>query len=463
MTDDPPAPVPGASLADDDRGVSTTLGYTLTLSITAVLVAGLLTAGGGLIEDQRNTVAADELSVSGQQLAAGFENADRLAATTDNGTVRVNVWLPEAIAGGGYELTIRNESNPPDQPALATIVASADGVEVTQNISFRTENPAANRTVPGGPVTISYHDIDGDELRELVVEERRGIRGPVSNEEVVYVDADSGNLSSLTPDGEITDYGVNASAIGPKEVDIDDDGMQEVPYVTASNDLRIIDAAGNATTLASDAAHRSQQNSFGTLLAVGTWEGETSVFYMNTSDLGNNDEAMIYRVGLNGEPTKVTAGGAGIEANAIAGVGDINDDGDDDLVYLGRSQNVWFIDDNTTIDTGQTVGADVGIGAGGPKMFAHSEIDRVPFVSSNNVKLLRHVGGSSTVTALTSGGNAAPTYVAGLDWVGDDRQEVLYVDNNNGTLRYVTLSGADGTVVGPNGNSIEVDESMGVT
>lgn len=198
MTDAAPAPEPGASLADDDRGVSTTLGYTLTLSITAVLVAGLLTAGGGLIEDQQRIVAADGLSVSGQQLAAGFEDVDRLAATTDNGTVRVNVWLPDSVASGRYTLTVLNESNPTDQPALTTIVARAEGVEVTRNVSFRTENPAANRTIRGGPVTIRYNDSDSDGTRELVVEERQDIAPNSSNlavfqqEEVVYVDEDKG-------------------------------------------------------------------------------------------------------------------------------------------------------------------------------------------------------------------------------------------------------------------------------
>lgn len=176
MTDDPPAPEPGASLVNDERAVSTTLGYTLTLSITAVLLAGLLTAGGTLIEDQRQAVATDELTVTGQQLAGGLEDADRLASTNQNGTgeygtVRVNVWLPDGVGMGGYTLRVVNQSSDANQPARATIVATADGTDARRNVSFRTQFPVANRTVPGGPVTIDVRHVDDDGVPELVVEE----------------------------------------------------------------------------------------------------------------------------------------------------------------------------------------------------------------------------------------------------------------------------------------------------
>lgn len=452
----------------EDRGVSTTLGYTLTLSITVVLVAGLLTAGGALVEEQRRTVVGDQLDVAGQQLAAGYEDADRLAGGVDDGTVRVNVWLPRSVADGRYTVRLVNHPTPPDQPTRATVVAEADGGEIGRNTSFRTVHPVANRTVPGGPVTISYDDSDGDGVRELVLSERREIApeppeaAPFGHDEVVYVDADTGELSSIAPDNTITRYGVDAAAIGPKQADLDEDGLKEVPYVTSANELRIVDEDGQTQTLATDAATASLQNSYTSLLTVGQWRGETSVFYMNTSDTGGNDEATIYRVGVDGSPEKVTVSGGGVEANAIVGIGDINDDGDSDLAYIGSSQRIRYIDGNTTVDTDQTVDADVAMGVGAPREFADGEVDRVPFVSSENVRLLRHVGGSSDVTDLTSGGVAGPTFVSGIDWVGDDSLEVVYVDSSSGTLQYVTLDGSDGTIYGPDGNVIEVDESVGV-
>jgi hypothetical protein len=169
MREDAPAPEPDASIAADRRGVSTALGYTLTLSITAVLIAGLLTAGGTLVENQQRAVVTDELTVTGQQLASGIEDADRLAGAADgeNGTVRVRVWLPDDVGtGGGYTLQLVNRSDEAGQPASGTIVVTAESVDVSRNVSFRTQYPVVNDTLPGGPVTIRVAG-DGDE-QELV-------------------------------------------------------------------------------------------------------------------------------------------------------------------------------------------------------------------------------------------------------------------------------------------------------
>lgn len=214
-------------------------------------------------------------------------------------------------------------------------------------------------------------------------------------------------------------------------------------------------------TLTSDASYSPQQNTYGTLVAVGTWRGETSVFYTNITDVGPNDEATIYRVGLDGKPTKVTVGGSEVEANAIAGVADVNDDGDSDLVFLGNSQRIRYLDDNAEVDTGQGVGANFGLGVGAPRVIQSGEVARTPFVASNNVKLLRYVGGSGTVTDLTTGGSAESTFVAAIDWVGDDKLEVVYVDGGAHTLTYVTVGGSTTTILDSSGNPIEVDRQVG--
>jgi hypothetical protein len=452
----------------DERGVSTTLGYTMTLAITAILMSGLLIAGGTLVDEQRERVAEDELSVSAEQLAGGLTDADQLAGTISGGEVKIKVWLPNLIAGGPYTVELENHPTSPDQPAEGTIRAEAQEVDVTTELSLRTGVPVANKTVVGGPVVISHRDADGDDSRELVVNTSDDIDVnqsdpvPLEHNEVVYVDDDSSELSSIAPDGTVTGYGVSANAIGPKQYDVDGDGLREIPYVTSSNQLRLIDEDGEIQTLASDAAKSPLQNSYGTVLAIGEWNGEITVFYMNTSDVGPNDEATIYRVGLDGEETQVTAGGNAVEANAIAGVGDVNDDGDADLVFVGLSQRIRFVDDDTVTDTGQTVSADTGIGVGAPRQFDDGEADRVPFVSSNNVRLLSYQGGSTATTDLTSSDVAAPTFVSGVDWTGDDALEVVYVDSDDGTLYYVTLGGSITQITDSDGNPIAVDEDVGV-
>ena len=452
----------------EERAVSTTLGYVLTLTITAVLISGLLIAGGSMVEDQRDRIAQQELSVAAEQLASGLHEGDRLAETSTGGAIQVSIWLPERIAGGSYTLELINQSTVPGQPATATIQATAQGANAEATLSLRTGIPVANQTVIGGPLVVTHRDVDGDDRRELVVNESRGhVPGApepasMSHEEIVFVDADTGELSSVGAGGTVTQYGVDAAAVGPKEVDVDGDGLREIPFVDASNRLRIVDAAGEVQTLATDAAKSPLQNSSGTAVAVGKWNGTTSVYFMNTADVGPNGEATIYRVDMDGQAEQVTVGGSAVEANAVIGIGDVDDDGDSDLVYVGHFGHIRYLDDGGKIDTGQSVGANTGIGAGAPRQFDTGETDRIPFVSGNNVRLLSHQGGSSTVTDLTTGGTVESTFVAGVDLVGDDRLEVVFVDSSSGTLKYVRLGGPVSDLTDEAGNTITVNESTGV-
>lgn len=183
-----------SALWADERGVSTTLGYVLTLSITAILISGLLMAGGSMVEDQRDRIAQQELSVSAEQFASGLNDGDRLAQSADGGVMRVRIWLPERIAGGSYTLELINESAPANQPARATIIATAQGANAEATVSIRTGVPVANRTVLGGPVVVSHRDADGDGSRELVVNQSRGLApqkpklAAMAHEEPVFAD-----------------------------------------------------------------------------------------------------------------------------------------------------------------------------------------------------------------------------------------------------------------------------------
>jgi hypothetical protein len=159
---------------DDGRGVSTALGYVLTLGITAVLISGLLVGGASMVRNERQTVAQDQLAIAGEQLTTGISDADRLASAGGDGTVRIELWLPREAGGDGYTIRIEPQSTPADQPNETRIVAESSSVDVTQFATVRTSVPVAAATIQGGPVVVSYVDTDGDGDRELLVESSRG-------------------------------------------------------------------------------------------------------------------------------------------------------------------------------------------------------------------------------------------------------------------------------------------------
>lgn len=147
--------------ADDDRAVSVTVGYVLTLAIGAVLLSGVVIGVSGVIDSQTDRTVQGDLSVVGQTTAANLESADRLAraakADRPDGEgelrVSVDVDLPTRVAGIPYRIAIDDDSVTlrTDDPDAAVDVPHAVSVDVEST------------TVRGGPLRLSYEVPDGEE------------------------------------------------------------------------------------------------------------------------------------------------------------------------------------------------------------------------------------------------------------------------------------------------------------
>lgn len=148
-----------------DRGVSVTVNYVLALAITALLISGLLIAGGDYLEGQRESVTRHQLGVTAEQLAGGIADADRLAAGGER--VSVEIGLPRTVAGSAYRIRVTEVSDPPDQPGEYALLLTSPPVGTSVELTVRTSVPLAERTVEGGTVVVRLHG-DGD-TSELVV------------------------------------------------------------------------------------------------------------------------------------------------------------------------------------------------------------------------------------------------------------------------------------------------------
>ena len=147
---------------EDDRAVSISVGYVLNLAIATVLFSALLIGGSGLIESQTRTVTHDELSVTGQQLAAELSSADRLVRAevgTENAPeeLRLRTELPDRTAAGGYTIDIGHDGTE------GTIELRSTNPEVVVAVEFRSETEIEETTINGGSVEIEY-DVGEDRL-----------------------------------------------------------------------------------------------------------------------------------------------------------------------------------------------------------------------------------------------------------------------------------------------------------
>lgn len=138
-------------LATDERGVSTTLGYALSLTVSMLLVSGLLIAGGGFVEDQRERTVRSELQVIGQQVSTDVATADRLASTAGAGdVVVVDRNLPEEVTGLRYTIAVETDGSE------RYLILSTDSPDVSVRVNLATETTVATTEVPGGDVRVVY-------------------------------------------------------------------------------------------------------------------------------------------------------------------------------------------------------------------------------------------------------------------------------------------------------------------
>jgi hypothetical protein len=134
----------------NDRAVSTTLGYALTLSITTILISGLLIAAGGYVQDQRERTIRTEMEVIGQQLAADVQAADRFVQAGDSDfTVRRD--LPDKVAGSSYTVTIVV-----DNPQETYVRLKSTDPTVIVEVDMALQTNIGESSFTGGSFAVTY-------------------------------------------------------------------------------------------------------------------------------------------------------------------------------------------------------------------------------------------------------------------------------------------------------------------
>jgi type II secretory pathway pseudopilin PulG len=164
LRDDDRAPAPvGSTLRDDDRGVSTALGYVLSLAIASILISGLMIAAAGYVQSEREQVVRSELNVIGQTLIADLEGADRLASSID-GEVTVRSSLPRRVGSSAYSIEIRNDTynGLSGDPREMVLSAASVDVSVRFHVVTNTTLDADGATADGGELVIEYDSGTGE-------------------------------------------------------------------------------------------------------------------------------------------------------------------------------------------------------------------------------------------------------------------------------------------------------------
>ena len=281
--------------------------------------------------------------------------------------------------------------------------------------------------------------------------------GTLAELDVTFLESSNSELRALDNDGNRTvgfDSG-QREAMGPARVDFDGDGLTEVPVVNSSNGLELIDRNNETTgVLTSGVA--------ATGVTTGTWQGSPmSIFYPSS------DDGDLYRVESDGTTSRIASFKKDVKA--VGGIGDFDDDGNDEIaVVLGGPRLGIVDDDGTTYETNLDIGSNNNFGIGEPADFNGDGAVRVPVVSSNNDLTLvsctkKKNKFDCTQTSLNGGGNvASKTVVAQQDWTGNGQPEIVFANSNdNNNLYYAEVSG-DSVSITRIGSGIPITPAGGV-
>jgi hypothetical protein len=134
------------------RSVTSVLNYALMLGIVTLLVAGLLTGVGDLVESQQERAIRAQLDTAGNSLAADIETASRFVDKTGGDEVRLRTELPDTVAGSHYTIEIDDAGD--DRYRL--LIRSSD--PTVRTTVYVRSSVGVTGSVDGGQLLIEYED-----------------------------------------------------------------------------------------------------------------------------------------------------------------------------------------------------------------------------------------------------------------------------------------------------------------
>ena len=146
-----------------DRGTSITITHVLTIGITTLLIAALLTSSGTLLENETERSAESSLETIGERLAGEIGSADRMA-TSGADSVNITADHPRTVANSQYTVTLLNKSAC-NAPLLNTsndcIQLTAGGADTEVYVPVATDTPLENESSASGGSLEIY--VNGDD------------------------------------------------------------------------------------------------------------------------------------------------------------------------------------------------------------------------------------------------------------------------------------------------------------
>jgi hypothetical protein len=229
----------------------------------------------------------------------------------------------------------------------------------------------------------------------------------------------------------------DADVIGPNAVDFTAGNNADIAFVSGSRKKMFSTEVGaqtqNEIKSSSPSGHRiAKQKTRMAVAEAREFMFNGSANSPNTPDIGETvvlyaakDKSRIYAMDADGNTNRVLKSGNG--AGGPAGVADIDNDDNPELVFIDGSAQLRYLDDDRTIQKipNGGVGSNNSVGFGPPAEFNNLSGLQIPFIDGSNNPTLIDVDGNKT--KLSTNGIARKLVVAPVDVDNDGDREFVFI------------------------------------
>ena len=150
------------------------------------------------------------------------------------------------------------------------------------------------------------------------------------------------------------------------------------------------------------------------------------------------------------------------DAKAVAGIGDIDGDGSNELVFVDEGEKVKYLTEGGDVENTEiSIGSTNSIG----QPAAFGDDIKIPIVNGDDeIKLIEYDDGSFQTEPVTGADDAAQAPLTAIDLDGDGDLEIVYV-GTSGNLKFVDNPLSDPkieTIEDDNGKEIPASSNTGV-
>jgi hypothetical protein len=250
----------------------------------------------------------------------------------------------------------------------------------------------------------------------------------------------------------------DADIIGGNVADIVAGSSADIPYISQnSSDVFAtwIGASGDQALGKPSSPGLKKQK---TRLSVGKWQ--PSSLSGNIILAADSDTSKI--IGIDSNGTTDTIADLSNGCGGVAGVEDIDADGNDEIVFIDSSQQLRYLTQNGSVSKipNGTVGSNNSAGFGLPADFGNGIV--VPHIDGSQNPAVIDYNGDKTI--LNSSGVAKKAAVAPVDIDADGTLEFTFLGNANGKIKYIDdVYGTNAVkTFRHNGGPVTPDESVGL-